>query len=204
LDQENNSKIKVAVSIYPGLAAVLLAFFKDPITEKTSNAFQYIRALGASPYNTYQLNLWVLIYWLFLLIWVYFYFKAILNESETNRKNISDITGAIHNAPNPEIFVTYKVMIEEIFDDVQALKENIKEVQASEIEEAQIKNILIETYETTFQLILKKVCNLAQSFAGKTDAVYGANIMRFIPADNEAHIAEIDTLKAEKDGYISN
>lgn len=199
--KKNNSKIKVAVSIYPGLAAVLLAFFKDYIIDKTTNAFLYIKAIGTPDYDEYTINWWVFVYWSLVFVWVYFYFKAILNESDTNKKNIADITSAIHNAPNPEIFLTYKIMIEQIFDDVQALKENIKDVRSKHTDQAKVKEILLQTYATTFRLILGKVCELAQSFSGKSDAIYGANIMRFIPADNEKHLAEINNLK-EKGGWI--
>lgn len=123
------------------------------------------------------------------------YFKTILNESQTNKSNILDtkttlnqIYAAIHNAPDRDIFSKYKLVYTEIYDIFQGLDE-LKNDKGSK-----------PIYDKAFQLVLTKLCSLTKDFSKIDDAVYGANIMRYLTT--KKHSAYIKKLKDDTNGWI--
>src|ERR1700755_1031107 len=84
--------VKTLLSIYPGLAAVLLAFYKDSIVRITKSAV-HIAGINESLKTTL-----VILYWIALVVWLTIYFrtlfreyKASLNSTAQNKKLLDEI-----------------------------------------------------------------------------------------------------------------
>jgi hypothetical protein len=195
LSKVHNSKIKFFVSIYPALAAVLLAFFKDTITQSTSRGGLCIKEfLNSAHISGCSINWPVAFYWGCLIVWLFLYYKAVFNDSDSNKKNIAenkeilaDIKGAVINAPNPDIFNIYKLIFNEIHELLKLLElKNEKDGES------------IDHYIQILNAILEKICQLTKHFSKNKNAIYGANIMKYVHIDS-TNIEYIRSLKKEKE-----
>lgn len=159
--------LKLVVSIYPAIAAVLLAFYKEPIVDCTRKAKQYI--LHGEGRGIYTFNLWVFLYWFILLVWLFSYFFFVSNENSASRIATSNLRSAIFRAPNPNVFGEYELL----FKKIRNLVLENESLHAN------------ETFKLELGLksILENICELTSIYSNTTDThiIYGANIMLYLP-----------------------
>ena len=161
---ENTRFLKLVVSIYPGVAAVWLAFFKDPIVESTKRAAHYLQ--GRPGTNLYTINLITLLYWILLVIWVFCYFSYVTNESSANRKATHEVRAAIFRCPNPNIYAEYRTFFKQIMKFIH-----------------QIEGDNTAKQNVNLHKILQHICLLTSTYINQNDdeTIYGANFMIYFP-----------------------
>lgn len=154
--------IKSVISIYPGLAAVFFAFSSSRIVNSSRNFLT----------GGHQVDWYVLLYWITLIAWVIYYFRILLKENETNKKNIQEnreyldeIKSAIHNAPNPKTFDQYYILF-------KAIEEYL-------ISPLRGEKVTKDDYHEFFQIILERICSFT-NFYNKREIIYGASIMLYV------------------------
>jgi hypothetical protein len=168
---ENTRFLKGIVSIYPGVAAVLLAFYKDAIVGATRAAKDYWRHKPGS----YTLDLWVFCYWVSVVVWIYCYFRFVTNESQASAKTTEGLKGAIFRAPNPKVFFEYRTFY-------KGLMRQFNELDFTELDKC----------EVNLRVILDLICQLTTSYISRrdNDEIYGANIMLYLPIKLHRKIVE--------------
>lgn len=177
-----NTIIKALISMYPGIAAVFLAFNKDRIVDNSR-----INARA-------DFDFLVLFYWIFLFLWIVNYFRTLLKESDANKKNIADnkdtlrdIKSAILRAPNPMIFSEYNFRFKKIISNFNVLRYYLNGggKQAK------------EAYEAALVKNLNEICELTQIFFQRDNVICGANIMLYIQ-NNDENARIVNHLISEK------
>lgn len=173
--------LKLIVSLYPGVAAVLLAFFKDPIINSSRLASQYLQQYQGT--KDYTLDWLVFLYWALLICWVVCYFTFVTNESDANKKTTDTLKSAIFRAPNPKVFGEYEIFYKQIMAQLN-----------------QINSADILKHEINIQKVLQAICELTSSYINHKDSkvIFGANIMLFLPYKlNKKEIEKISVKTAE-------
>lgn len=160
--------LKLIVSLYPGVAAVWLAFFKDPIVSSSRLARFYWQSIAGSEH--YSINWMVTIYWILLIFWVICYFTFVTNESDANKKNTEGLKSAIFRSPNPKVFGEYETFYRGIMKQINAIN----------------KSQILQHGEN-LRLILKAICELTSSYINHKDQkiIYGANLMFYFPVKTQ-------------------
>lgn len=182
--------LKFIVSVYPGFAAVILAFYREPIINSSRHAAHYLQRMPGT--KGYTIDGWVLLYWVLLICWIICYFTFVTNESEGNKKNISEnqqmldqINVAIHYAPDPKTFSFSLLKVGNIFTRLQEL--NLNKKNMPDKHEA--------LFEKAFVGILELISEITKGFAKKTKAKYTANLMYYIEG-NKNNLPYIQKLKS--------
>lgn len=183
---KRNTWFKFSGAIFPGIGAVLLVFLRDSLLAG-------------------KLTFAVISYIALLFIWVIVYYIFIINENNTNKKNIQenkesltkikdDLDNSISNAPSSTFIKESLTISNSIYDIIQGVNFKRKTLAIS-----------LEDYETEIDKILTKICRLTQLFSKKDDATYTANLMFYIKS-NEANLKHIEEIMDEKhkDGFIYN
>ncbi len=178
----HNTKIlKGFISIYPAVAAVCLAFFKDVIVTNTSNVGNYIRKIQGT--ESYTPDVLVSVYWCLLTLWIISYFVFVTNESNANKNNINVLRSAIFRSPNPKIFGEYEVFYKEIMWQLNLIKTDD-----------------IAIFSIRFNKILKTISDLANDYMNRDrlKVIYGANIMLYLPRElNKDLLVKLKTREKE-------
>lgn len=181
-----NQYVKLIVSLYPGIAAVWLAFNKESIVNHTKLFFNYRTTQNTEQFCVHYVTA---IYWILLLIWIILYFTFVTNESAVSKKNTRALESAIFKSPNPNIFSLYYVYYKNIMQ------------QISDIDKS---NPLL--YSNKFNTILKIIAQLTKDYIngkepeGTSNSDYSASIMIYIPRNgNEELIAK---MKEKDDEWI--
>ena len=199
------SRFKLFVSVFPGVGTVFLIFMKPRIVKSWQMMIQFWFDPGNLPQGSrgfYHIDWVVVVYFLFVIIWIGATSLFILSEANQSKRsrdeakkqleNVkTEINAAIHNAPNPAIFQMHETLYRAIFNDFQALKEKLGTVSHDQH---------TELYKGTFRSVLKKIVLLTQTFSGNSEAIYGANLMGYLPM--KKYRSTIEKLRGEKKSWI--
>jgi len=184
--RRNNLVLKWTASIYPGLAAAFLIFFKEQIIADCATGVAYLKYCWGIPgkssviidltKHTYSIDYWTSIYLLTIILWPMIYMSFVVNETISNRENISDnrrnlaeIKSAVLRVPNPKIFGEYNSIFKSIIGDFNALSYLIEEKKAT-----------LKHYEACFKNVLTHICDLTAKYIQNESATYRANIMVYV------------------------
>lgn len=203
----HNWKFKLFSSAFPGVGTVLLIFLKDPVFKSTALAWQYwSNSLPPGTDRTnYKVAWLVLLYYFLILCWLVSYYIFVQLESFNNKKSIAEnksnleaikaeLNAAIHYAPNAGVFLEYKPVLEQIFDDLQILERESAAL-------SQYPSSMLAVYDAVLPSILKRICELTKSFARHKSNNYSANIMVYVENSAQNKVV-VQKLLANKDMCI--
>lgn len=185
---EPKTVLKTAIAIYPGVAAVILAFFKDSILRVSREAAKWTADFfGVGSNEETVIVVLVILYWFLLGLWIFFYFRTVLLEKNANKQKAEDnknylaqiqseLNSAIFRAPNPKIFTEFI----QGYNDLE--KEYFEILSKSSRKEL----------EVFFQKFLENICKLTTLFLNNPEwnVIYGANLMLYVPSESNEDLVE--------------
>jgi hypothetical protein len=123
--------LKIVASIYPGLAAVIILFFRGQIFTNTNIGVNFIRESLSLDFDPelidhsrfiYEVDYLTTIYLISIIGWIFIYFFFVSNESASNAKKNEDIKSAIIRAPNFNAFISARGHIDKVFSKIGQLR----------------------------------------------------------------------------------
>ena len=183
------SLIKSFTTIYTLVFTVLVAFTKSHLLENISAGIQFLKDRRVEEnllsYN-YLNDGRSLDYYSFLLVigtlfWLWCVFRIFFHEHQKTIQNFERVEAAIHNCPDLNVFDTHPITFEEV-----QRKLVIAGLYASSNDKSSEE--ILNSYNQTFQSILRKLCEITNFFQSKKTASYGGNIMIYVENDGSPEI----------------